>query len=159
MKDVMDNVTVKYNNMVKQKIWTQTDPKDAKILALTTLNHELQNGKKAGKSYAGAVTGGGVAEKEWVFTLDPWRIVKECSSKTVDDKTWHWFPHHKREGKYDGIYVAHTPDKHDEWLERKTSRDKKKSASATSTPASTTSTSTQKLALSSDLKATMVANF
>jgi len=120
-EDVMDNATVKYNNMVKQKIWTQTDPKDVKILALTTLNHELQNGKKAGKSYAGAVTGGGVAEKEWVFTLDPWRIVKEGSSKTVDGKTWNWCPHHKREGKYDGMYVAHTPDKHDEWLERKTS--------------------------------------
>ena len=120
-EDVMENTTVKYNNMVKQKIWTQTDPKDAKILALTTLNNELQNGKKAGKSYAGAVTGGGVAEKEWVFTLDPWRIVKEGSSKTVDGKTWNWCPHHKREGKYDGMYVAHTPDKHDEWLERKTS--------------------------------------
>ena len=86
-EDVMNNATVKYNNMVKQKIWTQTDPKDAKILALTTLNHELQNGKKAGKSYAGAVTGGGVVEKEWVFTLDLWCIIKESSSKTVDGKT------------------------------------------------------------------------
>ena len=47
-EDVMENTTVKYNNMVKQTIWTQTDPKDAKILALTTLNHELQNSKKAG---------------------------------------------------------------------------------------------------------------
>ena len=47
-EDVMENTTVKYNNMVKQKIWTQTNPKDAKILALTTLNHELQNSKKAG---------------------------------------------------------------------------------------------------------------
>ena len=37
--------------------------------------------------------------------------------------------------------------------------DKKKSASTTSTSASTTFTSTQKLALSSDLKAAMVANF
>ena len=57
------------------------------------------------------------------------------------------------------MYVTHTPDKHDEWLERNTSWGKKKSASATSTSASTTSTSTQKLALSSDLKAAMVANF
>ena len=47
-EDVMNNTTIKYNNMLKQKIWTQTDPKDAKILALTTLNHELQNSKKAG---------------------------------------------------------------------------------------------------------------
>ena len=70
-EDVMNNTTVKYNNMVKQNIWTQTDPKDAKILALIILNHELQNGKKAGKSYAGAVTDGEGAAKECVFTFDP----------------------------------------------------------------------------------------
>ena len=76
-EDVMDNATVKYNNMVKQKIWTQTDPMDTKILALTTLNHEVHNSKKAGKSYTGAMTSGGGAEKKWVFTFDPWRIVKK----------------------------------------------------------------------------------
>ena len=57
------------------------------------------------------------------------------------------------------MYVTHPLDKHDEWVERKTSWDKKQSTSATSKLASSTSTSTQKLALSSDLKAAMVANF
>ena len=31
-----EKAAIKYNNMVLQKIWNQTDPKDAKILALTT---------------------------------------------------------------------------------------------------------------------------
>ena len=76
-EDVMENATIKYNNMVKQKLWSQTDPKDTKILALTTLNNELQHGKKgasngnSGKSYADAVNGGGGVEKEWKFNLDP----------------------------------------------------------------------------------------
>ena len=43
----MNNTTVRYNKIVKRKNWTQTDPMDAKILALTTLNHEIQNDKKA----------------------------------------------------------------------------------------------------------------
>ena len=57
------------------------------------------------------------------------------------------------------MYVTHQPDKHDEWVVRKTSWGKKKSISATYKSASTTSTSTQKLALSPDLKAAMIANF
>ena len=76
-EDVMGNATIKYNNMVKQKIWTQIDPMDTKVLALTTLNHEVHNSNKAGKSYTGAMTSGGSAEKEWVFTFNPWRIVKK----------------------------------------------------------------------------------
>ena len=91
--------------------------------------------------------------------MDPWRIVKGGPSKTVDGKTWHWCPHHKRKGKYDGMYVTYPSDKHDEWMERKPIWDKKKSTSATSTSVSTTSTLTQILALSSDLKASMVVNF
>ena len=100
-EDVMDNTTIEYNNMVKQKLWSQTNPKDTKKIALTTLNNELQHGKKcsssgnSGKSYAGAVSGGGSVDKEWKFTLDPWCIVKEVQTKAVDGKTWHWCLHHK----------------------------------------------------------------
>ena len=57
------------------------------------------------------------------------------------------------------MYVTYPPDKYDEWMERKPSWGKKKFSSATSTSASKTSTSTQILALSSDLKASIVANF
>ena len=46
-EDVINNTTVRYNKIVKRKNWTQTDHMDAKILALTTLNHEIQNDKKA----------------------------------------------------------------------------------------------------------------
>lgn len=76
-EDVMKNATVTYTSMTKQKIWPQTDPKDAKILALTMLNNGLQhckNGSFSGnsdKSYAGAASGSGGTDMEWKFTLDP----------------------------------------------------------------------------------------
>ena len=36
-----------------------------------------------------------------------------------DGKTWHWCPHHVVEGKYDGLYVTHKPEDHDEWQRKK----------------------------------------
>lgn len=43
-EDVMKRSSIRYNNMVKQKLWSQTDPKDAKIRDLTTLNNQLKKG-------------------------------------------------------------------------------------------------------------------
>ena len=68
-EDVMERSTIKYNNMVKQKLWLQTDLKAAKILALTTLNNQLQQDKKdasAGKlakNYASTASSGGSTAK------------------------------------------------------------------------------------------------
>ena len=36
-----------------------------------------------------------------------------------DGKTWFWYPHHKIEVKYDGLYVTHKPKEYNEWLKRK----------------------------------------
>ena len=45
---------------------------------------------------------------------------------TRDGKKWFWCPHHKIEGKYDGLYVTHKPKDHEEWLKRKNERIVKK---------------------------------
>ena len=43
--DLIDNATQKYNNVVAAKDWTNTDPKDDKILALTNLLYKLEKNK------------------------------------------------------------------------------------------------------------------
>ena len=57
------------------------------------------------------------------------------------------------------MYVTHTPEKHDECIERKNNWGKKKSTSTNSTLASERSTTDQKLGLSSNLKAVKVESF
>lgn len=68
-EDVMDRTTIKYDNVVKQKLWSQMDPKDAKVFTLTILNKQLQKSKESGsgensKTYLRAATGGGNSPKE-----------------------------------------------------------------------------------------------
>ena len=36
-----------------------------------------------------------------------------------DGKTWHWCPHHYKEGLFDGLYMPHKPCDHDAWVEDK----------------------------------------
>ena len=91
--------------------------------------------------------------------MDPWRIVKEDPTKIDDGKTCYWCPRYKKEGVYDGICFIHPPNKHDEWSVRKNNWRKKKTSSSTSTQDSKPSITNQKLGLSSDLKAVIVANF
>lgn len=91
-EDVMESVTIRYNNMVKQKLWSEMNPKDAKILALATINNQFQKYKGGGSSNSGEVhtspaAGGSNSAKEWKFNLEPWCIVKEGSTKVVDRRT------------------------------------------------------------------------
>ena len=43
-----------------------------------------------------------------------------------DGKTWFWSPHHKMKGKYDGLYVTHKPEEHEEWVRKKNERNARK---------------------------------
>ena len=103
------------------------------------------------------MAGGDSTAKEWKFTLELWRIVKEGPTIIVDNKTRYWWPIIKK-GIYDGMYVTHPPKNNDEWIKRKNSCGKKNSTPTNSTLASERSTTNQKLVLSSDLKAAMVTN-
>ena len=51
----------KYNNMVKQKVWDEKDPKDANILALITKLEFLESAFNTSSkiSYKGSTGGGG----------------------------------------------------------------------------------------------------
>ena len=97
----------------------------AKIIALTT---QLEDAKQqllnafASKSSdyntqqpPSTNTGGGVRKPN----IDAWRMKKTLGDKVQKDGKWfYWCPHHQYPGFYDGLYVTHPPEKHDEWKDR-----------------------------------------
>ena len=54
--------------------------------------------------------------------LDSWRIKKSKDKITRDGQDWWWCPNHKMEGKFDGMYMNHPPNKHGEWSKGKHSK-------------------------------------
>jgi len=116
-----------YNNMKGEKGgWKTNDPKDAKIVALTTrldnMTKILEAAFEGGKSSVFATSGGGGNKNSQDSTkidIEDWRKKKGKDSVERDGKTWYWCPHHKFPGQFDGLYVTHPPDKHDEWKQKK----------------------------------------
>ena len=97
------------------------DAKDAKIVALTTkidtleIAFNTQSSSDAPKQ--------GKQGKNGNFNLPEWRKTKRGDSITKEGETWWWYPHHKVEGQFDGLYMKHKPSEHDKWKEE---RDKKR---------------------------------
>ena len=151
----------KYNNMVKLGRWKQAEPKDATIVALTTQIRNLENKiSHPPKASGGGGSSGSSNNRNSNFTLDEWRIKFEGKEKTVDSDMWYWCSKHVMDGVYDGMYVKHSEEKHDEWLERKKGWKKGSKDTATSNDAQTTGVdTTPKLTLSNNLKAALVTNF
>ena len=93
---------------------------DAKILALTTKVGQLKKAL-AEKPVAATTTDkqsktGREIFPGLSFAVEKWRAKKEGDTKVVDGKTYHWCPHHKNEGRWDGLYVTtHTADTHFTW--------------------------------------------
>ncbi len=70
----------KFNNMVHQKFWNKTDPKDAKLLALTTEVQDLKSQLKC----TDVESSSGSNKKKGNFQLDAWRLKKGKDKKVVD---------------------------------------------------------------------------
>ena len=47
------------------------------------------------------------------------KLILTSDQVVKEGKIWYWCPHLKRTGDFDGLYVTHHPDNHDEWAERK----------------------------------------
>ena len=61
---------------------------------------------------AGATTG---RTRKHVRGIPKWRTVKDGATKTVDGSQFWWCPHHKhKDNLWDGLFVLHPPEKHDE---------------------------------------------
>ena len=115
----------KFNNMEENDLWNKVDPRDAKIMALTTMVESLSKTKKTtanqGTALATATDDAsavrearrkGTTNDVFLDGLARWRIKKEGDTKQYIGKTWYWCPYHKKEGKWDGMYVLHKPEDH-----------------------------------------------
>ncbi len=114
----------KYHNMVEDKSWSKVDPRDAKILALTT---KLEKIEKEGKASANATNGTNPGGSNPTNThklqpLDEWRKKFDGAKKEVAGRTYYWCKHHKSKD-YDGLYVtSHSEEHHEAWSKDKKDR-------------------------------------
>ena len=126
--DILSEALTLYNNAVSTNRWNISDPKDAKIMALTTKVEELLAGRNTG-SAAFVSNGQSQSQPSRFISIDAWRMVKKGASMEREGKTWYWCPRHVVQGKYDGLYVTHKPEDHDEWQKKKDIQNAKKKAS------------------------------
>ena len=90
--------------MKKQNTWNQTNPKDAKIMALTTKLQRLENQVAcyATSSNHTSYKNTNKNSKSNTSGIDKWRMKNIGPSKTVNGKQYWWCPHHNLPGQFDG---------------------------------------------------------
>ena len=163
---IAESLTI-YNNAVSTNRWDTKDPKDAKIMALTTQVEQLVAAQQQMLAYTTqkkvTFSTPNEAPKDGDYlSIKAWRMKKTEDIIQQHGKTWYWCPHHKVEGSYDGLYVTHKPDEHDEWKKNKFqfrrnkfSRDKKMDAEEDK---SEDESSEKKLTISDNLKAALLTH-
>ena len=117
--DVMDAKAVTmYNNAVSAGRWEKKDPKDAKILALTTRIDELvEKGEKfeALSTNQREVHKSQNTQRDRIQAIADWGMKKTMDSVERDGKKWYWCPKYVVPGTYDRLYMTHKPEDHHEW--------------------------------------------
>jgi hypothetical protein len=136
----------KYNNLVAQKTWNNSQSKNAKLVALSTQVKDLQQKLK---SNGGQTGGTGGAKK---YPIAEWRLKKSFGAEVEKDgKKWYWCHHQHNDGK--SMYVTHKPEDHTSWKDRKNTNRNKKSNGNGGDP------SNNNLQLDDKLKAALVSKF
>ena len=115
---LIDESVIKFNNMKKPNLWISSDSKDAKIIALTTKVETLQ------KEFASSMydDGGKSTHKidfhdagdGWKKNVPEWKRTFKKASIVHEGKTYWWCKHHVYKDRYDGLYMDHKPEDHDE---------------------------------------------
>jgi hypothetical protein len=144
-QDIIIAARRKYSPMHAANTWDKVDPRDAKLLALTTKLAAMEGGTKPGGGGSGGHGGGNGGRNnsdrnggvEMVANVEKWRTIKGKGKFTKNGKDWWWCPHHVKEDHWDGLYVRHKPSQHKGWRkdgsapkETKQDADKKDDASA-----------------------------
>ena len=147
--------------MVTLNTWDKEDPKDAKIAALTTQLVELQQCVLATRDLNKTLPEKGKSTENKNGTIEAWRMKKDGDYKQVNGIDYWWCPHHKWDGKFDGLYMQHKREDHDEWKKR---RDEKRATyyRKGKNEGNTTSENAEKnnkLVLKESMTAALVTNF
>ena len=149
---LIDKATTKYNNMVSDNKWTANETKDAKIMALSTQIAALEKALVTTNDTSSTTKDTSSGKGSNFRSIDAWRKVKnkgdECE---VNGLTWWWCPKHKIDGSYNGLYVRHRSEDHDDWQARKDERKKQKGSSS-----SKQNLESQKLSMSDKLKSALM---
>ena len=156
-----------YNNAISANRWEYSDPKDAKIIALATKVEHLEaqmklsaNATEQKPPFKRNYEGAGVGNNSKYLTIDSWRMKKTEPTIQKEGKTWYWCPKHVSTGKYEGLYVTHKPEDHEEWAKNR-NRFKRREKKDDDTKESSKDNSTLKeneksLTLSNSLKAALL---
>ena len=108
----------KFNNMAEKKDWLKVNPRAAQILALATKLQTFESNSNENESGAALATTTGTntgTTGGLVSRLPKWRTINSGATKTIDGAQFWWCPNHKhKDGLWDGLYVRHLPEKHDE---------------------------------------------
>ena len=116
--DLATAARAKYNNMVASDEYSKLDPKDAKILALTTKVTAIERYVSANPANmtSGGGSGGGYRgnQGDKIAGVEKCPTVNKCSTIQHKGKTVWWCPSHKhKDGLFDGLYVWQKPEDHD----------------------------------------------
>ena len=155
--DISTEAITKYNNLVQQNKWKQTEKKDAKMAALSTEIEQLKtvlatvtNGTSNSSSHRNDSGSGRNNNRQ----VADWRKKKSFGAQTErDGKTWYWCPKHEGKG-YNGLYVSHKPEDHDAHMAKF-----KRGPNENSNGNNNRSSSQSKLFMKDSLKTAMVTKF
>ena len=109
--------TKKYTNLVKENVWGEVDPKNAKIMALATQIQTMSNLLDISKS-AHLTNNQSNSGRQNKINIASWRKFKTSALVKRDNKKWYWCPKHTCKGDYDRIYVTHPAPEHDKCVEK-----------------------------------------
>ena len=89
-------------------------------------------------------------------TIAEWRMNKTEEKIEKDGKIWYWCPKHVVKDKYDGLYVTHKPEDHEEWRKRREAWRSRKTDNRRETESGKYESGSRKLVLSENLKAALL---
>ena len=118
--------------MVAAKEWNKTNTKDDKCFSLTTCLSKLEKNEN---SVLATVQGGGSNRTqtctntkgrdpnkscvEGLNNIEYWRVRKSKDKITTHGQEMYCLPNHIMEGKFNGMYMNHPANKHDELSKKK----------------------------------------
>ena len=106
-----------YTNISCRNEWSKVDPRDARILALTTALE-----KQTVKQPQGSGGYGGANEEiiPGMDSMEKWRTINKGPNLLKAGVTHHWCKHNVYEDSYDGLYYHnHTEASHEQWAAKK----------------------------------------
>ena len=147
----------KYKNMVASDKYSKLDPKDSNILALkkkfTALERAISSNQAnvtSGDGYGGGYRGN---QGEKIAGVEKWRTFNKVATiKHKGETVWWCLSHKHKEKLFDGLYIWHKPEDHDEWFEKlkicRSKKDKTMADTTAATPEGSKQGSLNKLAVS-----------